>query len=113
MTPFAGQGPGSRALYTCDQDHELIGSEERLCQAQGEGARWSGGADPYCKLQGNILICVVTPSILNAASVFCGPAPHVHQGSHNGALDAQRFPVETVLKFTCFPGRSHLFTKIF
>ena len=50
-----GQGPILRAVYSCLPDHDLIGSEERLCQAQasskGQESRWSG-ADPYCKFRG-------------------------------------------------------------
>ena len=105
---LSGQGPGSRAVYTCDPDHELIGPEERLCQAPG--ARWTG-ADPYCKLQGIHLHIIKNNPVKINALVFCGPAPIVDQGSHNGPLDAPRFPVETVLKFTCFPGKSNLVSK--
>ena len=37
-------------------------------------------------------------------SVFCGSAPVVDHGSHNGPANAQLYPVETVLKYSCYPG---------
>ena len=40
-------------------------------------------------------------------SVFCGPAPTVGHGSHSGGGGAgDQFPVETVLKYSCFPGEA-------
>ena len=44
-------------------------------------------------------------------SVFCGPAPTVGHGSHSGGGVAgggagDQFPVETVLKYSCFPGEA-------
>ena len=44
-------------------------------------------------------------------SVFCGPAPTVGHGSHSGGGVAggeagNQFPVETVLKYSCFPGEA-------
>ena len=44
-------------------------------------------------------------------SVFCGPAPTVGHGSHSGGGVAgggagDQFPVETVLKYSCFPGQT-------
>lgn len=37
-------------------------------------------------------------------SVYCAHPPRVQHGSHNGPADAAMFPLETVLKYTCYPG---------
>ena len=37
-------------------------------------------------------------------SVYCAHPPRVQHGSHNGPADAAQFPLETVLKYTCYPG---------
>ena len=37
-------------------------------------------------------------------SVYCAHPPRVQHGSHNGPTDAAQFPLETVLKYTCYPG---------
>ena len=35
-------------IYTCNMGHQIIGPEERVCQASG---MWSG-QEPYCKKTG-------------------------------------------------------------
>ena len=40
-----GAGVGDTATYTCDDGYELIGSDTRTCQSNGE---WSGSA-PTCE----------------------------------------------------------------
>ena len=42
-------------------------------------------------------------------SVFCTAAPSVLHGSHSG--DTETFPVETVLKYSCFPGQASHITR--
>ena len=37
-------------------------------------------------------------------SVYCAHPPLVQHGSHNGPADAAQFSLETVLKYTCYPG---------
>ena len=39
---------GDRAIYTCNMGHQIIGPEERVCQASG---MWSS-QEPYCKKRG-------------------------------------------------------------
>ena len=43
-----GRYYGDRAIYTCDPGHQLVGSEERICQDSGA---WSA-SEPYCKKKG-------------------------------------------------------------
>ena len=53
-----GRYYGDRAIYTCDPGHQLVGSEERICQDSGA---WSA-SEPYCKKKGNsahLFFCVV------------------------------------------------------
>lgn len=37
-------------------------------------------------------------------AVYCLDPPVVHHSTHNGSPDATTFPLETVLKYTCYPG---------
>lgn len=37
-------------------------------------------------------------------SVYCLNPPVVQHATHNGAPDADSFPLETVLKYACYPG---------
>ena len=37
-------------------------------------------------------------------SFYGAQPPRVQHGSHNGPADAAQFPLETVLKYTCYPG---------
>ena len=39
---------GDRAIYTCNMGYQIIGPEERVCQATG---MWSN-QEPYCKKRG-------------------------------------------------------------
>ena len=41
-----------------------------------------------------------------AFPVFCSAPPSVLHGSHSGSGDSDFFPVETVLKYSCFPGEN-------
>ena len=41
---------------------------------------------------------------LFSSSVYCLDPPVVHHSTHNGSPDAVTFPLETVLKYTCYPG---------
>ena len=43
-----GRYLGDRAIYTCSSGWEIVGPEERVCQADGE---WSNN-EPYCKKRG-------------------------------------------------------------
>ena len=43
-----GRYLGDRAIYTCGHGWEIVGAEERVCQADGE---WSN-QEPYCKKRG-------------------------------------------------------------
>ncbi len=43
-----GRFLGDRAIYTCGSGWEIVGPEERVCQANG---RWSN-SEPYCKKRG-------------------------------------------------------------
>jgi len=43
-----GRFLGDRAIYTCSPGWEIVGPEERVCQADG---RWSN-SEPYCKKRG-------------------------------------------------------------
>ena len=43
-----GRYYGDRAIYTCDPGHQIVGSEERICQDSGT---WSA-SEPYCKKKG-------------------------------------------------------------
>ena len=43
-----GRYLGDRAIYTCGHGWEIVGAEERVCQANGE---WSN-QEPYCKKRG-------------------------------------------------------------
>ena len=36
--------------------------------------------------------------------MYCAHPPRVQHGSHNGPADAAQFSLETVLKYTCYPG---------
>ena len=36
--------------------------------------------------------------------VYCSSPPRVQHGAHNGPSEAEQFPLETVLKYTCYPG---------
>ena len=36
--------------------------------------------------------------------VYCLNPPVVQHATHNGAPDADSFPLETVLKYACYPG---------
>ena len=44
-----GRYLGDRAIYTCSAGWEIVGPEERVCQASG---RWSN-TEPYCKKRGS------------------------------------------------------------
>ena len=46
-----GRYLGDRAIYTCGHGWEIVGAEERVCQASGD---WSN-QEPYCKKRGEIL----------------------------------------------------------
>ena len=37
-------------------------------------------------------------------AVYCLDPPVVQHATHNGAPEATSFPLETVLKFACYPG---------
>jgi len=74
---------GDRAIYTCNMGYQIIGPEERVCQATG---MWSN-QEPYCKKR-----------------VYCSQPPLVQHASHNGPAEAEQFELETVLKYSCFPG---------
>ena len=37
-------------------------------------------------------------------AVYCLDPPVVHHSTHNGSPDAVTYPLETVLKYTCYPG---------
>ena len=39
-----------------------------------------------------------------SSSVYCSSPPRVQHGAHNGPGEAEQFPLETVLKYTCYPG---------
>ena len=43
-----GRYLGDRAIYTCGHGWEIVGAEERVCQADGA---WSN-QEPYCKKRG-------------------------------------------------------------
>lgn len=43
-----GRYLGDRAIYTCGHGWEIVGAEERVCQAIAE---WSN-QEPYCKKRG-------------------------------------------------------------
>ena len=43
-----GRYYGDRAIYTCGGGYQIIGPEERVCQATG---LWSS-QEPYCKKKG-------------------------------------------------------------
>ena len=43
-----GRYLGDRAIYTCGGGWEIVGPEERVCQADG---LWSNN-EPYCKKRG-------------------------------------------------------------
>jgi len=45
-----GRYLGDRAIYTCGHGWEIVGAEERVCQANGA---WSN-QEPYCKKRGKI-----------------------------------------------------------
>ena len=45
-----GRYLGDRAIYTCGHGWEIVGAEERVCQADGA---WSN-QEPYCKKRGKI-----------------------------------------------------------
>ena len=49
-------------------------------------------------------LCSVTRNLLLTIAVYCAPPPRVQHGSHNGPAEAAMFPLETVLKYTCYPG---------
>ena len=36
--------------------------------------------------------------------MYCLDPPLVQHATHNGATDAAHFPLETVLKYSCYPG---------
>lgn len=78
-----GRYLGDRAIYTCSSGWEIIGPEERVCQSNG---KWSN-SEPYCKKR-----------------VYCLDPPVVQHATHNGAPDTNHFPLETVLKYSCYPG---------
>ena len=42
--------------------------------------------------------------LLPSCSVYCSSPPRVQHGAHNGPGEAEQFPLETVLKYTCYPG---------
>ena len=46
-----GRYYGDRAIYTCDPGHQIVGTEERICQDSGV---WSN-TEPYCKKKGETL----------------------------------------------------------
>ena len=37
-------------------------------------------------------------------SVYCLDPPEVQHSTHNGSPESVTFPLETVLKYTCYPG---------
>ena len=45
-----GRYLGDRAIYTCGGGWEIVGPEERVCQADG---LWSNN-EPYCKKRGEL-----------------------------------------------------------
>ena len=50
-------------------------------------------------------LCSVTRDLLLLTiAVYCAHPPRVQHGSHNGPAEAAMFPLETVLKYTCYPG---------
>ena len=40
----------------------------------------------------------------SSISVYCLDPPVVQHATHNGSPDTNHFPLETVLKFSCYPG---------
>ena len=40
-------------------------------------------------------------------AVYCSQPPLVQHASHNGPAEAEQFELETVLKYSCFPGTSN------
>ena len=51
----------------------------------------------------NTLFSFVTLTTFYFA-VYCLDPPVVQHATHNGAPEATSFPLETVLKFACYPG---------
>lgn len=78
-----GRYLGDRAIYTCATGWEIVGAEERVCQANGA---WTN-REPFCKKR-----------------VYCLDPPVVQHATHNGPPEATSFPLETVLKYACYPG---------
>ncbi|XP_059474921.1 sushi, von Willebrand factor type A, EGF and pentraxin domain-containing protein 1-like isoform X2 [Neocloeon triangulifer] len=75
---------GERAIYTCQDEWNLVGLQERTCQADGQ---WSGEA-PICSKE----------------TVFCGEAPRIEFARHTAPVDQLSFAVDTTLQYHCQPG---------
>ena len=62
-----GTVPGSIATYTCDPGFNLIGDEQRVCQANGN---WSEN-EPLCQSQFVIFQPYIFCLILSALTLTC------------------------------------------
>ena len=56
-----GRYLGDRAIYTCGGGWEIVGPEERVCQADG---LWSNN-EPYCKKRGELKSDII-PRLVSA-----------------------------------------------
>ena len=45
--------------------------------------------------------------------VYCSQPPVVQHASHNGVADTQTFELETVLKYSCIPGKTVFFAFLY
>ena len=64
-----GRYLGDRAIYTCGHGWEIVGAEERVCQANGDRSN----QEPYCKKRGkaeNIHLIVVNNTETYFASKY-------------------------------------------
>ena len=123
-----GRYLGDRAIYTCATGWEIVGAEERVCQANGA---WTN-REPFCKKRGlnfsTYLAIAATNFVGEIArarkharsgcrnrncglsqmapfiAVYCLDPPVVQHATHNGPPEATSFPLETVLKYACYPG---------
>ncbi|CAB3368986.1 Hypothetical predicted protein [Cloeon dipterum] len=75
---------GEKAIYTCQEGWNLVGLQDRSCQADGQ---WSGDA-PICTKE----------------SAFCGEAPKIEFARHTAPIDQLSFAVDTTLQYHCQPG---------
>ena len=50
-----GRYLGDRAIYTCSAGWEIVGAEERVCQADGT---WTN-QEPFCKKRGRNLALII------------------------------------------------------